>query len=134
MFDTTIAQNIAYGRPDADDAQIDRVARDVELGAVIDRFADGIHARIGDDGAKLSVGERQRLCIARALLADPAILIFDEATSSLDSLSESAIQRAAHRAAHSAPSRLVRRLLPQRRLSTSSHLRATALDDAQRCK
>ena len=98
VFDTTIAQNIAYGRPDADDAQIDRVARDVELGAVIDRFADGIHARIGDDGAKLSVGERQRLCIARALLADPAILIFDEATSSLDSLSESAIQRAAHRA------------------------------------
>ena len=68
-----------------------------EFDEVIDRLEDGVDSQLGEWGVKLSVGEKQRLCIARAVLADPAILILDEATSSLDTHSEEMIQRAMQR-------------------------------------
>ena len=97
VFDTTIAENIAYGRPDATAEQLRRAVRAAELQEVIDGLSDGLNTRLGDRGITLSVGERQRLCIARAIVADPAILILDEATSSLDPHSESLIQLALKR-------------------------------------
>lgn len=93
ILDTTIAENIAYGRPEATCEQIESAARMVELGKLLDRLDDGINTKIGEKGIKLSMGEKQRLCIARAVLSDPAILILDEATSSLDSKNEASIQR-----------------------------------------
>ena len=97
IFDTTIAENIAYGRPGATHEEIARAARTVELGGVIDRLENGLDTMLGERGIKLSVGEKQRLCIARAILSDPAILILDEATSSLDTQSEVMIQLALKR-------------------------------------
>lgn len=97
VFDATIAENVAYGQPTATEAQIEEALRMVELGDLLDRLPNGIHTMLGEEGAKLSMGERQRLCIARAVLADPSILILDEATSSLDPQSETLIQRAMQR-------------------------------------
>lgn len=97
VFDTTVAENIAYGKPHASDEEIVAALKAVELSDIANRHPDGIHAPIGDWGLKLSVGERQRICIARAILADPTILILDEATSSLDSQSEALIQLALKR-------------------------------------
>jgi len=94
VLDTTVAENIAYGRPEATREEINRAAKMAELMPVLDRLEGGLEALLGDRGAKLSVGEKQRLCIARAILADPKILILDEATSSLDTHSEALIQRA----------------------------------------
>ncbi|MBN1942735.1 MAG: ABC transporter ATP-binding protein [Phycisphaerae bacterium] len=97
ILDATIAENIAYGRPGASREEILQAARMAELGEVIDRLDDGVESLLGERGVKLSVGEKQRLCIARAILADPAILILDEATSSLDTHSEAMIQLAMKR-------------------------------------
>jgi len=97
ILEATIAENIAYGRPKATRQQIDRAARMAELDDLIDRLQHGLDTIIGEGGAKLAVGEKQRLCIARAVLADPAILILDEATSSLDTHSEFTIQLAMRR-------------------------------------
>ena len=100
VFDTTIAENIAYGRRHASREQILAAARTAELSELLDRLPDGLDTIMGEWGVKLSVGEKQRLCIARAILSDPAILVFDEATSSLDTHSEAAIQRAMERVMH----------------------------------
>ncbi len=97
LFDTTLAQNIAYGRPHASEQEILHAAQMAELGQVIAQLPQGIHTLLGEEGAKLSVGERQRLCIARAILKNPRILILDEATSSLDPQSETLIQIALDR-------------------------------------
>lgn len=102
LFNDSIAYNIAYGRPDAEPADIERVARLAHLDAFIADLPDGYETRVGERGLKLSGGEKQRIAIARALLKDPPIMIFDEATSSLDSGSEQAIltairEVAAHR-------------------------------------
>ncbi|HDY65735.1 MAG TPA: ABC transporter ATP-binding protein, partial [Phycisphaerae bacterium] len=97
ILDSTIAENIAYGRPGASREQIEQAARMAELGEVIDRLDHGLDTSLGAYGAKLSVGEKQRLCIARAILSDPVILILDEATSSLDTRSEALIQLAMKR-------------------------------------
>ena len=97
VFDTTIAENIAYGRRGATPQQIAHAADMAELGKLIEDLPRGQDTLLGERGATLSVGEKQRLCIARAILADPAILIFDEATSSLDTHSEAMIQLAMRR-------------------------------------
>jgi ABC-type multidrug transport system fused ATPase/permease subunit len=92
LFDGTIRENIAYGRPDATDEEIAEAARIAHCDEFIARFDDGLDTIIGERGVKLSGGQRQRVAIARAILADPRILILDEATSSLDSESEAMIR------------------------------------------
>ena len=94
LFFGTIAENIAYGRPDATRAQIIAAARAAHAHEFILRLAQGYDSMVGERGQGLSGGERQRISIARALLIDPAILILDEATSSVDSETEREIQKA----------------------------------------
>ncbi len=92
LFDGTIRDNITYGRPDASEADVIEAARVAHCDEFIDRFENGLDTVIGERGVKLSGGQRQRVAIARAVLADPRILILDEATSSLDSESEAMIR------------------------------------------
>jgi subfamily B ATP-binding cassette protein MsbA len=92
LFDGTIRENIAYARPEATDEEIRAAARVAHCDEFVERFEDGYETVIGERGVKLSGGQRQRVAIARAVLADPRILILDEATSSLDAESEALIR------------------------------------------
>ncbi len=92
LFDGTVLENIAYANPHAADEEVIRAAKIARCDDFVTRLADGYDTIVGERGVKLSGGERQRVAIARAILADPRILILDEATSSLDSESEAAIQ------------------------------------------
>jgi subfamily B ATP-binding cassette protein MsbA len=92
LFDGTIAENIAFAYPDAPEGEVSAAARIAHCDEFIDRFEDGFETVVGERGVKLSGGQRQRVAIARAILADPRILILDEATSSLDSESEALIR------------------------------------------
>jgi ATP-binding cassette subfamily B protein/subfamily B ATP-binding cassette protein MsbA len=92
LFDGTVRDNIAYGRHDATDAQVLDAARRANAHEFIEKLPNGYDSIIGERGVKLSGGQRQRLAIARAILANPQILILDEATSNLDTESEQLIQ------------------------------------------
>ena len=94
LFHRSIAENIAYARPGATEAEVRLAARRARAEAFIDRLPQGYDTLVGERGVKLSGGERQRVAIARAFLADAPILVFDEATSSLDVETERAVQAA----------------------------------------
>ncbi|HEU4989227.1 MAG TPA: ABC transporter ATP-binding protein [Gemmatimonadaceae bacterium] len=92
LFDGTIRENIAFAKPGATPEEIERVGRIAHVDEFVRRFEQGYDTVVGERGVKLSGGQRQRVAIARAILADPRILILDEATSSLDSESEAMIR------------------------------------------
>lgn len=92
LFEGTIKENIIFPRPDATETQIFDAVKAAHVHEFTDRFDNGLDTLIGERGVKLSGGQRQRIAIARAVLADPKILILDEATSNLDTESESLIQ------------------------------------------
>jgi len=92
LFDGTVAENIAYGTPEASRDDIVRVSRIAHADEFIDSFEKKYDTVVGERGVRLSGGQRQRVAIARAILADPRVLLLDEATSSLDSESEALIQ------------------------------------------
>jgi len=88
VFNASIAENIRYARPDASDADVAHAAHAASIGDIIERWPDGYETLVGERGRAVSAGERQRLAIARAFLADPRVLILDEATASLDPVAE----------------------------------------------
>jgi ABC-type multidrug transport system fused ATPase/permease subunit len=94
LFEGTIADNIAYGLLDAKRDQIEAAARAAFAHDFVDKLPKGYDTPLGEGGSGLSGGQKQRLCIARAILRDPAILILDEATSQIDADSEAKINRA----------------------------------------
>jgi ATP-binding cassette, subfamily B, bacterial len=94
LFDGTIAENIAYGKPDATAEEIVEAARRANIADFIETLPDGFETQVGERGARLSGGQKQRIAIARVFLKNPPLLIFDEATSALDNESEGAVQAA----------------------------------------
>jgi len=93
LFEGTIRENIMFPRPNANNDQVLKAVSAAYVDEFTDRFSDGLDTLIGERGVKLSGGQRQRITIARAILADPKVLILDEATSNLDTESESLIQK-----------------------------------------
>ena len=100
LFAGTVAENIAFGRPDAGDEEIAAAAAAVGADEFIAQLEDGYATQLGERGSRLSLGQRQLVAFARALLADPRILILDEATSSVDIGTERKIERALRRLLH----------------------------------
>ncbi len=94
LFNTTVKENIHYAKPDASDAEIETAARSAHAHDFISQLPDGYDTVIGERGVRLSGGEKQRISIARAFLADPRVLILDEATSMIDTEAEQVIQAA----------------------------------------
>lgn len=94
LFSASVRENIAYGRLDATDDEILETAKIAEVDRFVEEFPDGYATELGERGVKISGGQKQRLAIARAFLKNPPILILDEATSSLDNVTEKSIQRA----------------------------------------
>ena len=94
LFSGTVLDNIRVGRPEASDAEVIDAARRLDCLDLIEALPDGFQTQAGERGNSLSLGQRQAICFARAMLADPQILILDEATSSVDAVTEARIQRA----------------------------------------
>jgi ABC-type multidrug transport system fused ATPase/permease subunit len=97
LFNGTVRENIAYGRLDASQEELEAATRAANCHEFIARLPEGYDSRVGERGIKLSVGEKQRISIARALLKDSPILILDEATASVDTATERLIQQALDR-------------------------------------
>jgi ATP-binding cassette subfamily B protein len=100
LFSGTVRDTIAYGRPDATDAEVESAARAVGAHEMVAELAGGYLHEVGERGRNLSAGQRQLLALARAQLVDPDILLLDEATAALDLATESAVTRAADLLAH----------------------------------
>jgi len=94
LFQGTIAENIRVGRPSATDFEIAAALRKLDCWEMFAALPDGLYTQVGERGASLSAGQRQLVCFARALIADPRILILDEATSSIDTRTEARLQAA----------------------------------------
>jgi len=94
LFSGTVAENIRYGRPDATDAHVAAAAAQLGDGSWLEDLPQGIHTNVGERGARLSLGQRQLVALARVLLQDPAILLLDEATASIDPITEGQVQTA----------------------------------------
>ena len=94
LFSGSVRDNVRYARPDASDADVIAAAKAAHAWEFIERLPEGLDTRVGERGVKLSGGQRQRLAIARVFLKDPAIVVLDEATSSLDSESERLVEEA----------------------------------------
>jgi len=116
LFDETIRENILYGRPDAAEEEVIEAARAANIHDFIMTLPEGYNTAVGERGVKLSGGQKQRISIARVFLKDPKILIFDEATSSLDTESEASIQEAFERLTQDRTSIII-----AHRLSTVKH-------------
>jgi subfamily B ATP-binding cassette protein MsbA len=94
LFSGTVRENIAYARPEASESDVQAAARAAHATEFIDRLPLGFDTRVGERGVKLSGGQRQRIAIARVFLKDPAVVVLDEATSSLDNESERLVEEA----------------------------------------
>jgi subfamily B ATP-binding cassette protein MsbA len=113
LFDGSIRENIRYGRQGATEEEILAAARAAHVDEFVEGLTDGYETEVGAGGTRLSGGQRQRVTIARAILRDPAILVLDEATSSLDSKSERLVQDA------------IEKLLPGRTVFVIAHRLST---------
>jgi ATP-binding cassette subfamily B protein len=120
LFAGTIRDNLKFVKPDADDEELTRVLKEASAESLLTRGSEeigfGLDARIGEAGIKLSGGEKQRLAIGRALLRNPDLLIFDEATSSLDSITEKEITKTIEKIREENPNLMM--LIIAHRLST----------------
>ena len=94
LFRATVAENVRYGRPEAGDAEVAEAAELAGLGRLLERLPGGLEAEIGERGVELSAGERQRVLLARAFVARPAVLVLDEATANLDFRTEASVKDA----------------------------------------
>jgi ABC-type multidrug transport system fused ATPase/permease subunit len=97
LFNGTVADNLRFGKPDATDDQLWDALRAANAADFVSRLPKQLHTEVGERGVRLSVGEKQRVSIARALLKDPPVLILDEATASVDNTTERLIQEALDR-------------------------------------
>ncbi|MEO0400183.1 MAG: ABC transporter ATP-binding protein/permease [Pseudomonadota bacterium] len=127
LFNDTLRFNLAYARPEASEAEIMEAARRAQLADFIKDLPQGLETRVGERGLKLSGGEKQRVGVARAILRDPAVLVLDEATSSLDSETEREVQEALADAAKGRTTIAV-----AHRLSTIAHADMILVMDAGR--
>ena len=116
LFSGTIEENIRYGRLDATDEDIQAAAKAVSADQVVERLEKGYQTDVGEGGSRLSTGEKQLISFARAIIADPAIFVLDEATSSIDTQTEQLIQKATEKLLHGRTSFII-----AHRLSTIRH-------------
>jgi ATP-binding cassette subfamily B protein len=113
LFSRTVAENIAFGAPEATQEQIEQAAREAQAHDFIMAFKDGYQTMVGERGVTLSGGQRQRIALARAFLSNPRILILDDSTSAIDSATEDEIQRAIRRAQQGRTTLLITHRLSQ---------------------